>query len=329
MRVPGAILLAAALVGAGASPAAAGNNDLVLGRLALVVDDGGGSMRSVGQNLELRSLISELGVVMAPRLGTPSDTLGFGGFQFAADVSYTSITNDATWWRARRGSPDPTASTPTEHGPGTLPTLGLFARKGMWFPVPSVEFGAGAVHLLDSRIWAGQGYVKVALHEGFHKHPFPSVAARAGVSRLIGQKDIDLTIVSLDASASKLLPVFGTWAFEPYLGWNMLIMVPRSEVIDPTPDVDPLDPANVNDRVLNFVFKDQDDITRQRFFIGAKLQYYVFEVTVEADLALAGKSVDDRSGDRVCTLASTTTACDSTDQAGSQKTFTIAVGLDF
>ena len=106
-------------------------------------------------------------------------------------------------------------------------------------------------------------------------------------------------------------------------------MVPRSEVIDPTPNVDSLDEANMNDRNLDFVFKDQDNIVRQRLFVGAKAQYYVFQLTVEATFARAGSSVDDRSGDTECMPNSTTAACDSPDQARSQRTLTVSAGFDF
>ena len=44
------------------------------------------------------------------------------------------------------------------------------------------------------------------------------------------------------------------------------------------------------------MFKDQANILRQRFFVGAKFQYYVFQLTIEAQFALAGTSVDDRTG---------------------------------
>lgn len=314
-----------------AAPARAGDNDLVLGRLAVIVDDPGGTFppRAVGQNLALRSLVSELGVALAPRLSTPADTLGFGGFQFTADLSWTSITADAPYWRARAGSPDPTGADGTAHGESMLSTVGLFARKGIWFPVPSLEFGAGAVHLMSSRLWTAQGYVKLALHEGYHDLPIPSFAVRGGVSRLIGQKDLDLTIVSIDGSIGKKIGVGGTWNFHPYAGYNLLIMIPRSEVIDPTPHVDGLDPANMDDRDLNFVFRDQDDILRHRVFLGAKLRYYVFEVTLEGTYAMAGTSVDDRFGDDECELVSMTSNCDSTDQAAAQKTFTVSTGFDF
>ncbi len=308
--------------------AAAGDNDLILGRLVVLVDDNGTGTpsRAVGQSLELRSLVSELGVALAPRLLAPADTLGFGGFQFSADIGWTSISSEQRWWRALRSSPAPDAAN---HGASTLPTIGLFVRKGIWFPVPSLEFGAGMVHLFDSKIWSGQAYVKIALQEGYHDLPVPSFAVRGGVSRLIGQKDLDLTVISIDGSVSKHVGIGSTWGLDPYGGYGALLMVPRSEVIDPTPHIDPLDPMFASDRALDFVFKDQDDILRHRLFVGAKLQYYVFELTMEAAMALAGSSVDQRAGSDACMFDSTTTACDSTDQAASQKTFTVSAGFDF
>jgi hypothetical protein len=329
MRFPGArTLLALCLLLAAPLTAQAGENDVVLGRLVVLVDDGGTGTptRAVGQNLELRSLVSELGVALAPRLVAPADTLGFGGFQFSADIGWTSISSDARYWRALRSSPSATAA---DHGTSMLPTVGIFARKGIWFPLPSIEFGAGAVHLFDSRIWSAQGYMKLAIQEGYHDMPIPSVALRAGISRVMGQKDLDLTIMSFDGSISKHIGVGSTWGFDPYGGYGALLMVARSEVIDPTPDIDPLDMANPTDRSLNFVFKDQDDILRHRFFLGAKLQYYVFQLTLEGTYALAGSSVDDRGSDMECTFDSTTTACNSPDQAGAQRSFTISTGFDF
>ncbi len=307
-------------------PAAADLNDIVLSRLATEQPNG----TYVPQNADLRSLSSELGVVLAPRMITPADTLGFGGFQLTVDMASTTIDNRAAYWRAREGSPDPAGAGGVDHAPGALTTVGFFARKGLWFPVPAFEVGAGAIHLVDSHIWTGQLYAKLALHEGYHQWPIPSLAVRGGVSRMMTQHDLDLTIASIDAIVSKHVGVFGTWRFDPYVGWNVLLIVPRSEVIDPTPNVDPLIPGNEMDNQLNFVFKDQDNIVRQRFIVGAKLQYYVFQLTIEAIFATAGKSIDDRAGttDR-CMPSSTTIACDSVDAAGAQRTISASLGVDF
>ena len=306
-----------------ATPALAGDNDLVVARLHRMV-----GANVVPQNADFRSMVSELGVVLAPRLLTPSDTIGFGGFQFTADVGYTAITPGASWWRVREGSPDPSGTGGENHGPRFMPTVGFFARKGIWLPLPSFEIGAGAVHLLDSQLWTGQLYAKFALHEGYHDLPLPSVAARGAVSRLIGASDLDLTVVSIDASISKRFGIGGTWSLSPYGGWSALVIIPRSEVLDPTPNIDPMD--DPMDGELNFVFSDQDDIIRHRFFAGMKLQYYVFQLTVEGNMTIAGSSVDDLAGTTTqCAQQSDTVFCDAKDAARRQNSFVISAGLDF
>jgi hypothetical protein len=88
--------------------------------------------------------------------------------------------------------------------------------------------------------------------------------------------------------------------------------------------------GNESDALLNFVFHDQNDIIRNRFMAGAKLQYYVFQLTLEYQYALAGTSVDDRAGTSdSCTLMATTTNCDAKDQAKAQNTFSLSAGFEF
>jgi hypothetical protein len=303
----------------------------VLSRLARLETDASGTVVSaVGQNRDLRALASQLGVVLAPHLLTPADTLGFGGFQLTVDYAATTIDSRASYWRALESSSDPAGTGNNAHGTDMLRTVGLFERKGMWFPVPSMELGAGGIHLVDSHVWTGQLYAKLALHEGYHDLPIPSLAVRGGVSRMMTQRELDLTVASLDIAISKHFGVGSTWRWDPYGGWNLLMIIPRSEVIDPTPAVDPLNPATEADLMNNFVFAEQDTILRHRFFVGAKFQYYVFQFTVEAQFALAGKSVDDRGGtNEECMPNSTTIVCDATDTAATQRTLSVSAGFDF
>jgi hypothetical protein len=323
------LVVVVSLLGA-VAPAAADPNDLVLSRLTTRMTDAGGNVTSVvGQNLEFRALASQLGVVLAPHLLTPADTNGFGGFDLAVNYSMTSIDSSAAYWRALKSSPDPMATgATTTHGSDVMRTVGLFARKGMWFPVPSFEVGAGAIHLIDSHVWTAQLYAKFALHEGYHQLPLPSVAVRGGVSRMMTQRELDLTVSSLDITASKHFGIGGTWRLDPYGGWNLLMIIPRSEVIDATPHVDPL--VVPEDITNNLVFAEQDTIFRHRFFAGAKFQYYVFQLTIEAQFALAGSSVDDRSGtSEACVPNATTSNCDAADTAAAQRTLSISAGFAF
>jgi hypothetical protein len=320
-RLLGIASISALLVAGSAGASYADDNDLVLSRLGQV-----SGMSVVGSNLNFRALASELGVVMAPRLNEPADTLGFGGFHFSADVAFTSISNTADYWQVLESS---NGNLGSSHGNSSMTTTGIFVKKGIWLPLPSFEIGVGAVHLGQSHLWSSQGYVKFALHEGYHDYPLPSVAVRGGVSRMMGSEQIDLTVASIDTSISKDFGVAGLFTASPYLGWNWLIIVPRSEVIDKTPQIDSRDPMNDLDANMNFVFKDQDDILRNRLFIGTKLKYYIFTLTLEGSFALKGSSVDDRAGTSVACGSAATSDCDTTDVARAQNTFTTSLGLDF
>lgn len=329
-------LAAALLFGLGSwlcspRPAAADQNDLVMSRLATrITDDSGRVLAVVGQNLEFRALASQLGVVLAPHLLSPADTLGFAGFQFDADVSQTSIDSIQPYWRVLAGTRDPGGTNHIAHGAGVLRTVGMFARKGLWFPAPSFELGAGAIHLVGSTIWAAQLYGKFAVHEGFHDLPIPSIAVRGGVSRMMNQRELDLTIGSFDVTVSRHLGIGGTWRLDPFAGYDLLIIIPRSQVIDATPDVDSLAPGNQMDDANNFVFRDQANIVRQRLLLGAKLQYAILQITLEAQFALAGSSIDSRPGaTAACQPGSTTTSCNARDTAASQTTLSLSAGFDF
>jgi hypothetical protein len=88
--------------------------------------------------------------------------------------------------------------------------------------------------------------------------------------------------------------------------------------------------GNESDALLNFVFKDQDTILRQRLLLGAKLQYYVFQLTLEFQYALAGSSIDDRAGTSdACVAGMAVTACDAKDTSKAQRTFALSAGFEF
>jgi hypothetical protein len=278
-----------------------------------------------------RSLMSELGVVIAPRLQTPADTLGYAGFQFSAELGVTKINNTQSYWRGVEGSnPD-----------SYLTTVGGFVRKGMWFPLPAFEFGAGAVSILGSRMYALQGYAKFALQEGFHGWALPSLAVRGSSSQLLGTDQVDLSVFGVDVLISKAFSLAGTARLEPFLGWNMLFIDARSGVLDSTPACDAVvvdqtpagtDPVTKsltgphcapsqygtwNDLNANFTFPKQDLITRQRWSGGFKLKFSALFMAFEYDIVPAGRSHD------------ATQPQAAGDQSGTQQSFNLSSGFDF
>lgn len=355
MALRRALVPALALLGLGLSARAhAGGNDLDLLSLCdrSVPEAGAGGLatcgwirRQTGSGLiaeqvvpdaaaeaRFRSLMSELGVVLAPRLLVPADTLGYAGFQISAEVGLTEINPNTAYWNAAR-SVSPEAPAVGRPG-GLLPTVGAFLRKGVWLGLPAFELGAGAVHLLDSHFVAWQGYAKVALHEGFHDWPLPSVALRAAASYVTGSEQVRLGILGFDVIASKAFGALGFLSIEPFVGGSLLFIRARSGLIDTTPGCDAYAASQApglgagpacadaqrgtrNDFLAYARFPDQDVITRQRLFAGAKLKLAPLFLTLQGEWVPKGSSRDERRPNGA------------QDGSGTQRSASLSAGFDF
>ncbi len=283
-----------------------------------------------------RSLMSELGVVVAPRLMTPADTLGYAGFEISAELGMTSINpsrqvGGISYWDGI-SAVDPNSRNAIRP-PTTLTTVGGFVRKGLWLPIPAMEFGVGAVSILGSRMYAIQGYAKLALQEGFHDWVLPSLAVRGSASQLLGTSEVSMTVYGVDVLISKAFSLAGTARVEPYFGWNALFIDARNAVLDATPTCDAYqqhetpagptvvggcDPASNgtwNDLSANFTFPSQDVIIRYRWSLGIKLKLSVLFLTAEGDLIQHGSSYDSQTG--------------AADASGTQTAFSLSAGFDF
>jgi hypothetical protein len=262
--------------------ASADPNDLTLERLV------GPAMPGVfndptdpARQSQFRSLMSELGVAMAPKFLSPADTLGWSGFQVSFDTTFTAISNKASFWQ--NGVENVSG--------GYLPTLSVWARKGIWLPLPSFELGAGMTKLINSNMWSVQAYAKLGIHEGYHGWAVPSIAIRGAVSHVLGEPEIDLTIGSLDVSLSKSFGIGGTVKLDPYLGANVLWIIPRSQIIDTTPNIDAYRQGpNGIDLDANTAFADQENIVRWRIFTGFRLVWSILALTGEVAYTLCNNT---------------------------------------
>ncbi len=264
---------------AGAGRAAADKNDFTLERLIGPPSMPGAvnDPSSIAVQSRYRSLMSEMGLVMSPKFATPADTLGWSGFQMSFDAGFNQISSKADYWQ--QGVNKVTGDY--------LTTLSVFARKGIWLPLPSFELGAGGSYLLDSGMYALQVYAKFGLQEGFHGWVLPSFAVRGAVSHLFGSSQVDMTIASVDASISKQFGIAGVLRIDPYLGANALFNIVRSQVIDTTPNIDAYKQGPMGlDLNANTTFPDQDTIVRWRLFVGFRLVYWKMALTFEYDYTL-------------------------------------------
>ncbi|MEO1271753.1 MAG: hypothetical protein AAFX99_26980 [Myxococcota bacterium] len=179
------------------SVAEAGDKDLVLRRLAerVPVDENGNQtteaeafgFNAVPDEDAFRSLSRDMGLIFAPRILSPAETLGQAGFDIGAAVSVSTVDSNAEHWRALRGGDNP----------GAFTTGQIFVRKGLPF---SFELGGELSYLFESETFAVGTDLKWALNEGFLF--LPDFAVRVAANNVVGNPDMNLTNVGLDLTIS-------------------------------------------------------------------------------------------------------------------------------
>jgi hypothetical protein len=308
-----ALIPAVAVLALLAPPARADQNDLTLERIAGMPASPGAfnDPSDPVKQTQYKSLMSELAVVMAPPILMPADTLGYSGFQLSLQNTNTQISSGADFWQK---------GVQNVSGPW-LSTLSVWARKGIWLPLPGFELGAGATKLFNSNMYAVQGYAKLALHEGFHDWALPSFAVRGAVSRLLGASEVDLTSLAIDASLSKSFGIGGTVTLDPYLGAGTLLTWVRGQVIDETPNVDASKPGNGADINSNTTFPDPDMIVRWRIYTGFRLLY--------AFLAFTGEFVYTFCNDKATNCGQQPDLTKIVDRSGGQAQINLSVSFLF
>lgn len=288
--------MALVLVGAScalARPARAGDNDFRLngqkGGEGILYSCGGGTCQP--RQSVFRDFTTQLGFVLAPRLASPGETLGYGGFHVGAMWSGSVVSGDQDYWLVtERGQR-------TREGPSFLQTLQLDVRKGLPF---SFEVGVNFMWLVDSQLFAPGLEVRWALQEGYAY--LPDFSVRGAVNHMVGNRDLILTTIGLDAVLSKSFGLAGMVNVAPYVGWSIIMIAATSRVIDPTP-TDDRDIAN------NFVFQEigATDQLHHKLTVGVRTLYYMLNVSVQGEFQMLSQY----------------------DQGGGVATITTKLGLDF
>jgi hypothetical protein len=268
--------LVVAVVGAvlSSSPARAAANDLNIAGLIHKKGAGEAACTVDGKlacdNAGFRALVRELGLVMTPTSLQPAETTGQSGFDFGLDYTFHTMRFNEEYWHATRGI--------EERDVPLLMTIGASAHKGFVLPVPlTSEVDFGAQYLIDSSLVDIHGKVRVALNEGFRF--IPDLAIEAGISRMLGNNDLDLLTVSAGGQISKGFGIMGTFNLCPYVGYDSIWVNGSSRIIDTNPS----DSGNVDDNAV-FDIVPLGVNRMDRVSVGARIIIAVVTITGGLDM---------------------------------------------
>ncbi|MBI3070499.1 MAG: hypothetical protein HYY84_00080 [Deltaproteobacteria bacterium] len=219
------------------------------------------------QNSDMFNQLAEImGHIIAPRVLAPGDTLGAWGIEVAYEQAFVHLnaSNAALAAAVEDGSPDSFMLLPA-----------IRFRKGLPF---SLELGATFTAIKASEMYTLGVDLRFAPIEGYYAAP--DFAIRASGTRLIGSRDLDLTTVSLDFTIGKRFAVGGVMTMAPYGGYQVLLIIASSKVIDPTP-------SDASDTGNDFAFPFPGLAIGHRGFVGMRLNWRWLTFVAEALIGTA------------------------------------------
>ncbi|MBW2261018.1 MAG: hypothetical protein JRG91_03515 [Deltaproteobacteria bacterium] len=181
----------------------------------------------VADHEAFRDLSRELGFAMAPFVLSPPETLGYSGFHFGLAGQITIINKDEDYW---------INGTEEKKPHGALFLSAIQVRKGL---PAGFELGTTLGYMASTEQVALGLDVKFSPFEGFRRGAggaFPDMALRAGVNQLIGEDELNITTVGLDASLSYPITILQQATLTPYVAYQYMWIIIDAEVVDGTPD---------------------------------------------------------------------------------------------
>ncbi|MDB4993696.1 MAG: hypothetical protein JWM74_1128 [Myxococcaceae bacterium] len=205
-------------------------------------------------NVAFRNMVSELGFAIAPNAFHPARTTGLGGVALTLEASFTKINSNALsratdgtttnyWQKGTEGTRDVNTKSSANFNlsPDSLIQIySLKARKGLPY---GLELTGSLGYVSNTTLWVGGADLRWSLLEGFRTGALgivPDFSIGGGVRTLTGTSKFNLTTVGIDAQVSKPITLADSAVITPYLGYQRLIILGDSLIVDGTPNVDAL-----------------------------------------------------------------------------------------
>jgi hypothetical protein len=275
-------LCAAAAVVGTTGTARAGKLDLSISRF---IECDAGGRQCIADVASYERFMAEYAFGLSPKLLAPAETLGYSGFYLGLEGSLTPIPETG---RHGGGYWD-LGTTPVGEWPSAMFFPAVHIRKGLpW----SFEIGSSINYLAQSELVGLGGEVKWSLFEGYRKGfrgALPDIAARGTVVRVLGEADVDMTIIGVDGSISYAFGLGGTLSLTPYAGFQYLWTLIRTEPLMYREELGNGEVAFHSPDGLDWdtTGLSGPNLERMKLFLGFALQYELLVITLEVDWGLA------------------------------------------
>lgn len=211
-----------------------------------------------------RELSREYGMIFAPVVLAPAETMGVNGFQLNLQIGVHAINSDEDYWARGVQDQDPDA---------VMTTMRFDVRKGLPY---SFELGMNGTYLLESELWSFGGGLKWAINEAVDAFPV-DIAVRGTLNRVVGSPTLELTTAGFDLIVGKSFGAGGVANIAPYIAYSPAWVIARSGVVDATPGDD-------SDPEASIVFSAETQVLH-RFVIGSRFILGAFNFTPEVAVA--------------------------------------------
>ncbi len=258
----------------------AGGSDFDLARLCSA--SGCGEDTSV-QNF--KDLARTYGALFAPMHLNPASTVGQAGFEIAVSSKMSFATDKAAFWGAINSNENKTADADGKYdAPDVFATLDLSMRKGLPF---SLELEGDVNWLANSSMFYVGAGLRWAITEGWWF--LPDISVRGHVGTIVGESDISMVNVNVDAAISYTWGLGGIASITPYAGYSALINISSSHpIIIYVPSTDSSGKKTVE--AVEQVFNRSTQFVN-RGFVGLQLKGEAFVFDVAGEFGKDVKSV--------------------------------------
>lgn len=234
-----------------------------------------------------RTLVMQLGLGLSAFLLDDPTTGGPLGFEVGLEAGQTAIRHPQAGATAAPFGPALDAWPVRGPDPSALRTFALHVQKGLPY---SFEIGGRFIYLDQSQMAAAQAELRWAVNENYGRYA-PDAALRLAYTRLLGQRDLTVGVIDVDAVVGKRFGVGGSVRITPYGAVRFTMVSAQTTPIDFGPTAgtcststcfpDERTPAQALGTTAPFADVKYSDHRVFRYALGSKLTAGRFAMALE------------------------------------------------